>query len=159
MPESARSHHRMIRFQDINRRFCILGTPMSRRMPCLCALSTSSRVGEERHCIVQLLALKSNVLKALIATCSHKLKDRVSVQLTSCIVPTPFCIPNLVAAHITTATLTVNTRRTMTAQIETPTRQPWNTPGVEDFLLTGRLLSSSTKAAACEECSNGKVSD
>ena len=99
------------------------------------------------------------MLKALIAMCSHKLNDRVSAQLPSCIVPTPFCIPNLVAAHIVTARLTVNTTPAVIAHIVTPTRQPWNTPDVEDLSRTGGPLSSFTEGTNCEECSNGKVSD
>ena len=99
------------------------------------------------------------MLEALIATCSHRLNDRTSVQLPSCIVPSPFCIPNLVTAHIITARLTVNTTPAVIAQIVTPTRQPWNTPGVEDFSPIGGPLPSSTKAADCEECSNGEESD
>ena len=63
------------------------------------------------------------------------------------------------AAHINTARLIVNTTPAVIAQTVTPTRQPWNTPGVEDFSPMGGPLSSSTKAADCEECSNGEESD
>ena len=98
---------------------------MSSQIPRLCALSTSSRVGDERHYMQYLLAPSSKVLKTLIARWSHKLRFLVLSQLPSWMVTRASCTPNLIEPHSVTIILMVRTIPAVVAHRIIPMRQPW----------------------------------